>query len=314
MRSHRTIARGVTLLLLLGLPAGVAAAYPLHPPDDPGSHAKPKSAQPKRRIVFPVIGQAQYINDFGAPRAGGSHQGNDIIAPRKALAVAAEAGTVKFWTQSATAGCMLYLYGRSGTMYYYIHLNNDLTSRNDNRGKCVAGTSYAPGLKDGAKVAAGQVVGFVGDSGDANGIHPHLHFEYHPHGGRAVSPYPYLNRARRLLFSVLPGKTFSVSLTGDVVATTPASLTMKVASLKAWPGRFHVADVQRTVTVMVPPTATIMRRSSGRGSAAHITTLDTAQKGQGVSLRTAVAPRTMGALLGRSMALGASTVMLAAQP
>jgi hypothetical protein len=72
---------------------------------------------------------------------------------------------------------MLYLYGASGTTYYYIHLNNDLTRGDDNRGKCIAGTAYATGLKDGAKVAAGRPVGFVGDSGDADGAHAHLHFE-----------------------------------------------------------------------------------------------------------------------------------------
>ena len=66
---------------------------------------------------------------------------------------------------------MLYLYGDSGTMYEYIHLNNDVTMKNDNRGKCVAGMSYAKGLKDGAKVTAGQQIGYLGDSGDANGIH-----------------------------------------------------------------------------------------------------------------------------------------------
>ena len=54
---------------------------------------------------------------------------------------------------------MLYLYGASGTTYIYIHLNNDLTAKNDNKGKCVAGGSYWKGLKDGARVAAGQPIG-----------------------------------------------------------------------------------------------------------------------------------------------------------
>src|SRR5213082_2596704 len=106
-----------------------------------GANASQAKSVP--RLVFPVIGAVTYSDDFGAPRAGGPHQGNDILAERKSPAVAVESGKVKFWTTSATAGCMLYLYGDSGTMYEYIHLNNDLTSGNDNRGKCVQGVSYA---------------------------------------------------------------------------------------------------------------------------------------------------------------------------
>ena len=117
------------------------------------------------------------------------------MTPRRSPAVAAEAGKVKFHTTSARAGCMLYLYGESGTTYLYIHLNNDLTAKNDNRGKCVAGIAYWKGLKDGARVEAGQPIAYIGDSGDANRPAPHLHFEVHPGDGAAVSPYRYL-RAR----------------------------------------------------------------------------------------------------------------------
>ena len=80
-------------------------------------------------IVFPVVGAVTYSNDFGAPRPGGAHQGNDLMAAKRSPAIAAENGTVKYWTTSRAAGCMLYLYGESGTVYYYIHLNNDLTPR-----------------------------------------------------------------------------------------------------------------------------------------------------------------------------------------
>ena len=142
------------------------------------------------QLVFPVVGPVTYRDDFGEPRAKWPHPGNDLMAEKRQIAVAAEPGKIMFWTHSATAGCMLYLKGKSGTTYQYIHLNNDLTDGNDNRGKCVAGTAYAPGLKDGATVQAGQPVGFVGDSGDANGIHPHLHFEVHPNDGPPVDPYP----------------------------------------------------------------------------------------------------------------------------
>src|SRR6478609_2650935 len=200
MRRHRTTARGVLFLAVtIGLFAGSAAASATGKGPD--------------HIVFPVVGKVQYIDDFGAPRGGSPHQGNDLMAAKKSPAVAAEAGKVKYWTTSASAGCMLYLYGESGTTYQYIHLNNDLTSGNDNRGRCVAGTAYAPGLKDGATVQAGQAIGFVGDSGDANGIHPHLHFEVHPRDGAAVSPYPYLRKAVHLLFPTDPAK--DVSLTAE---------------------------------------------------------------------------------------------------
>src|SRR5438552_3480308 len=108
------------------------------------------------QLIFPVVGPVTYHDDFGAPRAKWPHPGNDLMAAKRQIAVAAEPGKIEFWTRSATAGCMLYLFGKSGTSYQYIHLNNDVTAGNDNRGKCVAGTAYAPGLKDGATVAAGQ--------------------------------------------------------------------------------------------------------------------------------------------------------------
>src|SRR5919108_4253928 len=127
-------------------------------------------------LLFPVAGATTYQDDFGQPRPGGPHQGNDLLATKKTPVIAVESGTIKFWTTSASAGCMLYLYGDSGTMYEYIHLNNDLTMKNDNKGSCVPGVAYARGLKDGAKVTAGEQIGYVGDSGDANGIHAHLHF------------------------------------------------------------------------------------------------------------------------------------------
>ena len=105
---------------------------------------------------------------------------------------------------------MLYLYGDSGTMYEYIHLNNDRTLKNHNKGKCVAGTAYAKGLHDGDRVEAGQAVGYVGDSGDANGIASHLHFEIHPKNGKAVDPYPFLKAAQALGGAGIPAPPATV--------------------------------------------------------------------------------------------------------
>jgi hypothetical protein len=201
-------------------------------------------------LLFPVVGPVTYTNDFGQPRPGGVHQGNDLMGTKRAPVVAVEEGTVEFWTTSASAGCMLYLHGVSGTMYEYIHLNNDLTAGNDNKGKCVAGVSYAPGLVDGQHVDAGQFIGYLGDSGDANGIHPHLHFEVHPKGGKAVAPFPYLQKATQLLAPAPPaGMPFTLKLTGTVVAATAVDLTLAVTSTASWPSHVKQAKLNRIVTL-----------------------------------------------------------------
>src|SRR5206468_6266523 len=191
-----------------------------------------------------------YIDDFGASRGNSVHQGNDLMAAKKSAAVAAEAGTVKYWTTSRAAGCMLYLYGESGTIYYYIHLNNDLTAKNDNRGKCVRGVAYT--VKNGARVAAGQQVAYVGDSGDANGGASHLHFEVHPGGGHAVSPYPYLQKAYKLLFSAKAGTPFSLTLTGTVVSATLDRLVVNVSTSRAWPTAMTLTKLNRPIALTVP--------------------------------------------------------------
>jgi hypothetical protein len=291
MRSHRTTARGILFLLLsIGLLAGTAAA-------------RSRTAKP---IVFPVLATVQYTDDFGDPRPGGRHQGIDIMAPKRSLALAAEAGKVKFWTSSASAGCMLYLYGASGTTYYYIHLNNDLTARNDNRGKCVAGTAYAPGLKNGAKVAAGQPIGFVGDSGDANGIHAHLHFEVHPNGKGATDPFPYLKAAQHLLFSAPKGTPFTLELTGTVMKPAAETLQLRVTDVNAWPMRQHQAKLSRPVLLNVPATAVVQ----SAGSRSTSTTILAARKGQAAKVWTMPSTASLKTERGDDLALEAALVLL----
>ena len=187
------------------------------------------------RLVFPIAGTVAFSNDFGAARYSGSHQGNDLMADRRTIAVAAEAGKIKYWTSSAAAGCMLYLYGKSGTTYLYIHLNNDVTKGNDNRGKCVAGMAYAKGLRDGASVEAGQAIGYVGNSGDADHTDPHLHFEVHPNDGGATNPFPYLQKAERLIFPTSLKTTVTLTVTGLVTRAATGQLTLKVSGLQAFP-------------------------------------------------------------------------------
>ncbi len=300
MRRHRTTARGVLLLLLgLGLAAAGGSATAQTPPKKPPS-----------KLIFPVVGPTTYTDDFGDARAQGGHEGNDIMAPRKAAAVAAESGKVKFWTTSSAAGCMLYLYGDSGTTYLYIHLNNDLGSANDNKGKCVAGVSYARGLKAGARVQAGQQVGYVGDSGDANGGSPHLHFEVHPNGKGAVDPYPYLQKAQHLLFSAAPGTPFALSLTGTVVTATSAKLQMNVTSLQAWPSNQKLTKLRQALTLTVPPTALVQSVAKIGGVTMNVASLLNARKGAQVAVWTQPALATLKAQRGDDGALSAALIQL----
>ena len=226
MTRHRTTARGVSLLILTALlAAGVVAS--------PGAAPKPGLVDGSP-IVFPLIGDYPYGMNFGDPRVQGSHQGIDIEnVPWRTPVIAAEAGKVKWWTTSARAGCMLYLYGKSGTTYLYIHLNNDLTEASEDKGGCKLGVSFA--VEDGAKVTAGQQIAYVGDSGDAEGNH-HLHFEVHPKDGAAVNPFPYLNAGERLLFPARLGAPFSLGLRGTPVAAGAGALELAVTSVRWWPG------------------------------------------------------------------------------
>jgi Peptidase family M23 len=293
------------LLALVGLLAGTAAAKP----DPPRRHRVTVKPEPARnQIVFPVLGRARLTGSFGDARGQGAHQGEDIMAERRTPALAAEAGRVKFHTTSGRAGCMLYLYGRSGTEYLYVHLNNDLTSGNDNQGECVPGTAYWKGLRNGAVVEAGQPIGFVGNSGDANGGSPHLHFEVHPRGGRAVDPMPYLRTAKRLLFYARAGTIVTLVMSGKVVAARSDSLRMMVETLR---GAMNVTlrKLGRPLTVTVPATA-LVERGATTGAAGTPVRLTTAKPGESVSVWTEPALATPAAQEGRNGALAAERVLL----
>jgi len=309
MVSTRTTARLLLVLALFGLVVGTATATPEPGPPKPPPKAKPKPPPAIMRIVFPVLGTSEFTNDFGSPRPQGSHQGIDIMAPRHAFALAAEAGRVRFHTGSSRAGCMLYLDARSGTTYLYIHLNNDLTERNDNRGGCVNGVAFPRGLKSGARVAAGQLIGYVGDSGDADGIHPHLHFERHPHGGRATNPYRHLLAARRLLFYAPPGATFRLSLSGTVGTVTNGSLRVRVNTLRAFPGTLTLRRLDRPLTLTVPDYATVERGANGSTAV-----LANAKRGERVTVWTEQATVTPEARAGKAGVITAERIVLPETP
>jgi hypothetical protein len=276
--------------VLLGLAAGSAAA---HPPELPPPPAQPSQAP---TAVFPVLGPATYIDDFGAPRHQGRHEGIDIMSVRRAPAVAVESGRVEF--DSGGWGCMLYLLGDSGAKYLYIHLNNDLTMKNDNRGKCVAGVAFAKGLRSGQRVEVGEHIAYVGDSGDADGIQPHLHFERHPGGGAATNPFRYLNRLPRLLYAAPAGSQVSLALRATVVSTVlPDKLRIRVQTARPYPNGARVDHNGRGATISVPATATFEMRNGFLA----VPNLALLKKGDPVVVWTETAISTMNSQLGRGL-------------
>ncbi len=131
-------------------------------------------------FVFPVGDPHAFGDSFGAPRMMGTgyehaHQGTDIMAPSGTPLLACERGIVTEMGSDVLGGTKLWLKGESGTYYYYAHLS-----------------VFAEGLTEGKVVEAGDIVGLVGDTGNARGGAPHLHFEIHPDGGMAVNPYALL--------------------------------------------------------------------------------------------------------------------------
>jgi len=140
--------------------------------------------------VFPVYGPAGYGDTFGAPRGdvpGGWHHGDDIFAPLGAPVIAVADGVVFSVGPERIGGNRLWLQDKAGNQFYYAHLS-----------------AYTPLARNGTQVHAGDVLGFVGNTGDAAGGPYHLHFEVHPASllflgyDGAVDPTPYLDAWRRL--------------------------------------------------------------------------------------------------------------------
>jgi murein DD-endopeptidase MepM/ murein hydrolase activator NlpD len=122
----------------------------------------------------------RFSNDWGNPRSGGrTHKGTDIVAPFGHPVIAVGDGVVSK-RNSTLGGTSLWLDADYGTSYYYAHLSG-----------------YADGISNGTRVSKGQVIAYNGDSGNAKGGVPHVHFQIHP-GGRGsapVNPYPTLVNA-----------------------------------------------------------------------------------------------------------------------
>jgi len=155
----------------------LAAANGILPPHavyaDARLQLNARNRLPVDLAACPVRG-ASWVNDWGFPRSGGrAHEGNDLFAPRGTPVRAPSAGVASYAT-GAIGGKQFRLVGDDGTVYLGSHLD---------------------GFGATGRVAAGDVIGYVGNSGNAAGSRTHLHFEVHPDGGAAMNPFPLLRAA-----------------------------------------------------------------------------------------------------------------------
>jgi peptidoglycan LD-endopeptidase LytH len=131
--------------------------------------------------VCPVDGASSFSDSWGAPRSGGrTHKGVDMSASKGTPLVAMEAGGVYRLSNSSLGGISLYLIGNSGDLYYYAHLD-----------------AWADGIAGGQRVAAGDLVGYVGTTGNSPSWLPHLHLGWKPGNGDWANPYPMVNELCR---------------------------------------------------------------------------------------------------------------------
>ncbi|MGA1297545.1 MAG: peptidoglycan DD-metalloendopeptidase family protein [Ilumatobacteraceae bacterium] len=127
-----------------------------------------------RSIVCPIRGSAACGDTWGAPRSGGRrHEGVDMLASTGTPLVAVASGRLR-QSVFSLGGISSHIYANNGNTYFYAHLSS------------WEGPSRT--------VQQGEVIGYVGDTGNASGT-PHLHFEIRPNGGRAINPYPAVRAA-----------------------------------------------------------------------------------------------------------------------
>ncbi len=170
MRRHRAVVQGARGELKAALAARVQqrvrAARAIGAADIP-------VATPGTEPVFPVAAPATFSDDWMAARGSRFHEGIDIMAARGAPIVAVVSGTIVRIGTTPISGNRFWLRAPNGDEYFYCHMDG-----------------FAPAAREGAFVRAGTVLAYNGDTGDAKGTTPHLHFEIHPGGGGPIRPYP----------------------------------------------------------------------------------------------------------------------------
>ncbi|MFV0307097.1 MAG: M23 family metallopeptidase, partial [Desertimonas sp.] len=149
-----------------------------------------------RTITFPVAGPTGYANDFNACREADCsryHAGTDIVGDRLQPVLAMVDGVVDHLLDHPTAGFGVVIRDADGWLYGTYHLNND--DPGTDNGASPAQWRFAAGIAPGTPVRAGQVIGFLGDSGNSESSVPHVHVDISYPDGTHINPYWSLRKA-----------------------------------------------------------------------------------------------------------------------
>ncbi len=199
---------GLSFVVLLCLTGSLALPLPVSLPSSLG--ATPAEGE-SYRITLPIapgyVDEVRWSDTWGAARSGGrSHIGVDMMGPKMVPLVAANDSVVTWGRFDNSRGTIVRLRDTAGWEYQYIHINNDTPGTDDGNASCLQALSEklcnaldGTRIRSGTEVSAGEFIGYLGDSGNAEWTAPHLHFEiYAPDGSggvTAVNPTPYVDAA-----------------------------------------------------------------------------------------------------------------------
>jgi murein DD-endopeptidase MepM/ murein hydrolase activator NlpD len=175
-------------------------------------HLDAKHSEFLESMVFPVKNiMSHFYDDWGEIRGNGKrvHEGIDIRAQKGSPIVAIADGRVNTISYSESSGYYIAIDHQNGWLSLYVHLDDDING-NDNLGG--RNTAFADDIYLGGEVIAGQTIGYVGDSGNADGTVPHVHFEVR-YMGKSYDVYDYIKSSweRFERFIKFP-KKFSLNL------------------------------------------------------------------------------------------------------
>jgi murein DD-endopeptidase MepM/ murein hydrolase activator NlpD len=238
----------------------------LRPKNDSTPTVSPLRLHPKLtagHYVFPVYGPVSYIDSYGSARSDVTyHHGDDIFGQLGQPLVAVASGTVFSVGWNKIGGNRLWILDEQGNQFYYAHLS-----------------AFSTAAVNGARVKAGQVVGFMGNTGDAEGTPFHLHFEVHPvsllylgYDG-AVDPTPYLDawqHQKDLPFPIAAG--WAPTIAGASAAPEPGAILLGMSDISTADG-LDPSSLERALTPLkaselmqtLVPTVPAPKTDLGRG-------------------------------------------------